>query len=280
LAAFILNKEAAMRFSGFLLLLTLPFYFFSCKPQERMPNYLERISDSTPRKPIPAPPLRIKKNDLLSIEIHSASNDPQKSDAIYNQIPIGTSAGNTQANIAGFLVDNEGNIEHHSPEIGTIHAEGMTKQQLAAEIKQRLSVPVQYLTDPTVVIRFLNFKVNVIGEVNKEGVIDVPGERITILDAVGLAGGIKDYGLKNNVKIIRENGDNYMTGFANLTTDSIFQSPFYYLQQNDVVMVDPSPKKAKKEEQAVVQQKMTMAFTIATVVTSITQLILNSGGKK
>lgn len=265
-----------MRFSGLLLVLTLPFYFFSCTPQQKLPNYLERMSDTGKKKAYVAPPLRIQKNDLLSIEIHSASLDPQKSDAIFNQVPVGVGAGTATVNTNGYLVDYNGNLEHHRPEIGVIHAEGLTKLELAAEIKKRLTQPVELLKDPTVVIRFLNFKVTVIGEVKNGGVIDVPGERITILQALGLTGDVAQFGLKNNIKVIREMDGTREVGFIDLSSDStMFNSPYYFLMQNDQVLVEPGKIKQKKEEQQIVQQKMTMAFTLATVVTSITQLFLN-----
>ena len=121
-----------MKFTRFLLLLAFPLYFISCKPLQKIPNYLEYVNDSTGKGMVKVADLKIQKNDLLSVQIFSLSTKPEVSDAIYNQ-PV------TSAGVAGYLVDNNGNIEHHR--LGTIHAEGLTKNELAAEIKKRLKEP-------------------------------------------------------------------------------------------------------------------------------------------
>jgi polysaccharide export outer membrane protein len=162
----------------------------------------------------------------------------------------------------GFLVDANGNIEY--PRLGSFHAEGLTKQELAAQIKKKLTEPVELLKDPTVIIRFLNYKVTVIGQVGHEGVVNVPGERLTILEAVGLAGGITDYGKKERVRIIREiNGQREM-GIIDLSSKDLFESPYYNLMQNDVVIVEPTSQKAKQTDQALVAQRITIAIGIIT----------------
>src|SRR4029078_476496 len=104
--------------------------------------------------------------------------------------------------ITGYLVDVNGNIE--VPRLGTFHAEGLTKQELAVQIKKRLTEPVELLKDPTVIIRFSGFRIIVMGEVGHEGPISVPVEKLTILEAMGMAGGITPYGKKETVRVIRE----------------------------------------------------------------------------
>ena len=256
-------------------MLVFPVYFFSCKPQQKLPNYLERVTDTSGKgAAVVIPELRIQKNDLLSIQVYSLSTKPEI-DQYYN-LPLGyTGAGISQgqgASTGGFLVDGAGNIEH--PRLGVFHAEGLTKQQLAAEFKKRLTQPVELLKDPTVIIRFLNYKVTVIGEVAKPGTINVPGERITILEAIGLSGDITQYGRKNTVKVVRELDGKRETGTIDLSSDSLFMSPYYNLMQNDVVMVEPSKIKARSAEQAVVAQKVSFALTIATVAASIANIFI------
>lgn len=256
-------------------MLVFPVYFFSCKPQQKLPNYLERVTDTSGKgAAVVIPELRIQKNDLLSIQVYSLSTKPEI-DQYYN-LPLGyTGAGSSQgqgASTGGFLVDGAGNIEH--PRLGVFHAEGLTKQQLAAEFKKRLTQPVELLKDPTVIIRFLNYKVTVIGEVAKPGTINVPGERITILEAIGLSGDITQYGRKNTVKVVRELDGKRETGTIDLSSDSLFMSPYYNLMQNDVVMVEPSKIKARSAEQAVVAQKVSFALTIATVAASIANIFI------
>jgi polysaccharide export outer membrane protein len=236
---------------------------------------MESVSDTTGNDIVKIPELRIQKNDLLSIQIHSLSTRPEESDLIYNQITTtATTSGSTPVNTSGYLVDVDGNIEHHR--LGVIHAEGLTKQQLAAEIKKRLTVPVELLKDPTVIIRFLNYKVSVLGEVSKPGTIPVPGERMTILEAIGLAGDITQYGLKNNVRVIREIDGRRETGMIDLSSKNFFNSPYYNLLQNDVVLVQASDKKQKAEEQTMIVQKTSMALSVATVAIAIAQIFINA----
>ena len=262
-----------MRIHRLIFLLFVPLYFFSCTPQQKMPGYLEHISDTTGYGAVVFPELKIQKNDLLSIQIHSLSTKPEESDMIYNQITVtATPSGSSSVNTSGYLVDADGNIEHHR--LGIIHAEGMTKQQLAAEIKRRLTVPVELLKDPTVIIRFLNYHVLVLGEVPKAGVIYVPGERITILEAIGLAGDVGQWGLKTNVKVIREIDNKRELGYVDLTSDKLFKSPYYNLMQNDQVIVESSPQKNKVADQAIIAQKTSIALSVATVLLAITQIFI------
>jgi polysaccharide export outer membrane protein len=261
-----------MKFIRILLLLGIPLYFFSCKPQQILPNYLENLTDSSGKGEVKIPELKIQKNDLLSIQVYSLSTRPELSDAIYNQPSANTGMAGSSS---GYLVDLNGNIEHHR--LGIMHAEGLTKQQLATEIKKRLTEPVELLKDPTVIIRFLNYKVIVIGEVAKPGSILVPGERITILEAIGLSGDITQYGRKNTVKVVREIDGKRETGTIDLSSKDLFESPYYNLLQNDVVLVEPAKSRAKSAEQAVVAQKISFALTLATVAAAIANIFINSG---
>ena len=120
------------------------------------------------------------------------------------------------------------------------------------------------MKDPTVIIRFINFKVTVMGQVGKEGPVAVPGERLTILEAIGLAGGITDYGKKNAVRVIREVNGKREIGAIDLSSDSLFVSPYYNLVQNDIVLVDPTRLKAKQADQSIVAQRITFALSLIT----------------
>ena len=250
------------------LFLVIPFYFFSCKPVQQLPYYLDKVNDSTGKGEVKVPELRIQKNDLLSIQISSLSTKPEASDAIYNQV---SAAGSTSA---GYLVDVQGNIEHHR--LGVIHAEGLTKQELAVEIKKRLTVPVELLKDPTVVIRFMNFKVTVLGQVGQQGPVTVPGERLTVLEAIGLAGGITDYGKKDKVKVVREINGQRETGIIDLSSKDIFDSPYYNLVQNDLLIVGETNEKMKDAQQAKIMQRITFAFTVVTVAATLTNIFIRN----
>jgi polysaccharide export outer membrane protein len=252
-----------MKFLRFAFLLAFPVYLISCGTQKKLPAYyLDKATDTTKKSEVKIPELKIQKNDLLSIQVYSASTMPEV-DALYN-LPV--SAG-TNAASNGFLVDLKGNIEY--PRLGTIHAEGLTKQELAEEIKKKLTSPVEWLRNPTVIIRFQNLKINVLGEVNRQGPITVPGESVTILDAVGLAGGITNYGKKDNVKIVRETDGKREIGYVDLSSDSLFFSPYYHLVQNDVLIVSPTRQRMKDEDQARTAQKISFALTLVTVAATL-----------
>ena len=259
-----------MKFTRILFLLAFPLYFISCKPVQQLPNYLDKVNDSTSKGDVKIPELKIQKNDQLSVQIFSLSTKPELSDVIYNQ-PTG-GAGQTAA--AGYYVDLNGNIEHHR--LGVIHAEGLTKQELAAEVKRRLTEPVELLSNPTVIVRFLNFKVTVLGQVGAQGILTVPGEKLTVIEAIGLAGGITDFGKKDNVRILREINGKRETGVIDLSSKDIFDSPYYYLVQNDVLIVDETKQKLKDAEQAKITQRITFAFTIVTVAATLANIFIKN----
>lgn len=242
-----------------LFLMVLSIYLISCGTQKKAPFYLENVKDTIPKDAVKAPELRIQKNDLLSIQVYSISTKPEISDALYN-LPCNTAGAQNEA--CGLLVDASGDIEY--PRLGVIHAEGMTKQELASEIKKRLTQPVELLRNPSVIIRFLNYKVTVLGQVLHEGEVKVLSERITILEALGLAGGITDYGKKDAVKVLREINGKREVGYVDLSSDSLFVSPYYNLMQNDVVTVEPTKQKRKQVDQAIVAQRITFALGLIT----------------
>jgi polysaccharide biosynthesis/export protein len=144
-----------------------------------------------------------------------------------------------------------------------IHAEGLTKGELEQIIKTKLQ---GQLTDPSVVVRFLNFRITVLGEVGTPGVLNIPTERLSILEAVGMAGGVTEFGKIKNVKILRENNGVRQLGTLDLTSKNIFQSPYYQLQQNDVVLVDQNRYKLRRTEQTRIMQQIGFALTIITSI--------------
>ncbi len=183
----------------------------------------------------------IQKNDILDITITSLNTEAS---AVFN-----TNNGNANGlkgpsasafQYGGYLVNEDGLIQ--LPILGSIQAASMTKQQL----KQLITTMIEerkLLIDPIVNIRHLNFEVTVIGEVAKPSVISVPSERISLLKALGLAGDITIYGKKDNVLLIREANGKKTVRRINLNTDSFLNSPYYYLQPNDIIYVEPNKNK-------------------------------------
>lgn len=236
-------------------------------PKGTVTNYLDRSKDTTGTSLVQLAEPQIQRNDLLSIKVYSLSANPAI-DAMYN-LPEQTVVGSsTTTATAGFLVDNEGNIEF--PRIGTLHVEGLKKAELATQLKQRLDT---ILKNPTVIVRFLNYKVTVLGEVRNPGTFNIPTERVTILEALGLAGDITEFGNKATVKIMRENGGQADIQTVDLTSKEIFTSPFYRLQQNDVVFVEQTNRKIRQQEQQNIAQQVGIATGVLTAVALILNLI-------
>ena len=241
----------------------------SCRSQKGVVrNYLQHVPDSTYHDSILFRQPVIQKGDLLSIRVYSLANgiDPRV-DAAYN-LPMDLSGGTegATAGAQGVLVDEQGNIEY--PQIGVLPAEGLTREQLAAEIKKKLE---GQLSQPSVIIRFINFRITVLGEVNNPGTFSAPTERVNIFEALGMAGDVTDYGLKNSVKVYRDVNGEKQLATLDLTSNEVFKSPYYRLQQNDIVMVEQSKKKIQDKE----RQELTQKIGIAASIIAALALVLN-----
>lgn len=246
----------------FIFYLVLTICFTSCLTQKRaVYNYLEDIKDSASKRSVFIAEPIIQKNDLLSIQISSVSTDPTV-DPMYNVAVAPGAQQNTQ--LMGYLVNVRGDVD--MPRLGTLHVEGLTKGELEQLIRTKLK---NELKDPTIMIRFLNFRITVLGEVGTPGVLTIPTERLTILEAVGMAGGITEFGTIKNVRVLRENNGVRETGLLDLTSQSIFGSRYYQLQQNDVVLVDQNSYRLRQAEQQRITQQVGFALSIITAVTLI-----------
>jgi len=243
-------------------LLFISVLLIACGTQNKIPyNYIENVTDSTGKDTVKIFEPVIQKYDQLYIQVYTTELKSSRLDSQWN-LPINPSLGGNQssASLIGYLVDHEGNIEY--PRLGILHVEGLTKKELAALIKSK--IPPGELEDPSVFIRFMNFRVNVIGEVGHPGVVSVPYERVTILEALGLAGDIPITGKKTTVHVIRESNGTREYGMIDLTKKDLFESPYYYLMQNDVVIVEPRKSKLRLNEQSIVAQRISFALTIIT----------------
>ena len=256
-----------MKLSG-VFYLSLAFLIISCHSQKKIIyNYIEDARDTVGKETLKMFEPVIQKNDLLSIQVYSNSTKPEISDALYNPPGInGTASGASAANpstAGGYLVDVDGNIRF--PRLGVLHAVGLTKRQLADTITSRITD----LENPTVIVRFLNFRITVLGEVGHQGTFVIPYEKVTILEALGLAGDIPVTGKKDNVRVIREVNGTREIGTIDLSSKTVFESPYYNLQQNDVVLVEVKKSKVKQVDQALVTQRITFALSLITSIALI-----------
>ena len=188
----------------------------------------------------------IQPKDMLSIVV--SSRNPELV-AMFNLPVVSYQAGSEvvtagyNQRLMGYVVDNDGYIDF--PVLGPIKVSGLTRWELSEEIKDKL-IKDGLLTDAVVTVEFMNFKVSVIGEVNAPGTYTIEGDKVTILQAVSLAKDLTIFGQRENVCVIRERNGERTIYEINLCDVSMFKSPAYYLQQNDVVYVQPSEVKARQ----------------------------------
>ncbi|RYE54029.1 MAG: polysaccharide export protein [Sphingobacteriales bacterium] len=177
----------------------------------------------------------IQKGDILSVTISSLN--PEASKVFNAPVTTGTDAG---PSASGYLVNTDGSIQ--LPVLGLVKAEGFTKKQLGDQIRQSL-LTKKLLVDPIVTVRHLNYRVTVLGEVGRPAVINVPSERITLLEALGMAGDLTIYAKRENVLLIREENGVKSVKRLDLTDKAFLTSPYYYLRPNDVLYVEPNKAK-------------------------------------
>ena len=220
-------------------------------------NYVQQVTDDYE--------MRIQPDDLLGIFVNSKTKELVE---MFNLPLVSYQMGRTTSSnqrALGYLVNKEGEINF--PQLGKIKVQGLTRNELTDTIQQRL-ISDGYLNDPVVTVQFLNFKVSVMGEVARPGSINVESDRITIFDALSSAGDLTIYGQRDNVKIIREKDGNRTVTLVDLRSIEILNSPFYYLQQNDIVYVQPNKAKAGQRE---INQNRTVATWA-----SITSVLLSA----
>ena len=166
-----------------------------------------------------------------------------------------------------YLIDTDGFIDF--PLLGNLKLAGLTKKQSSNLLKSKIS---EFVKDPIVEIELKNFKITVLGEVNSPGVFHIPNERVTILDALGMAGDMTINGERRNVLIIREQDGKKSFSRLDLTCDGIFKSDLFYLTQNDVVYIEPNQSKIKEST----TNSTGVILSVVGILLSATTLILRN----
>lgn len=170
-----------------------------------------------------------------------------------------------------YLVDNNGEIEY--PVVGNIKVAGLTKNECQELVKSKIKAFLAEDEDPIVTVRMSSYRVTIIGEVRSPGVIPVGTEKMSILEALASAGDLTIYGKRDNVMLIREEANGQKTVHRlNLNDANIISSPYYYLQQNDIVYVEPNGVQAKN---SAIGSSTTIWFSFVGIVTSVASLLVN-----
>ena len=208
----------------------------SCAVAKQVPYFQDILSDST-LAIIPEPvPIRFEPEDKISILVNS--RDPQLM-MLFNLPVIQRYIGSDNPTI-----DGDGNIDF--PVLGKIHLAGKTREEAASYIKEQL-VSNNLIKDPVVTIEYMNLTVSVLGEVNKPGRYSIDRDRITIFDALSMAGDLTIYGLREHVTVMREVDGEQKIYEVNLTSaENVLSSPVFYLQQNDFIYVEPNKMRANQ----------------------------------
>lgn len=209
---------------------------------------------------------RIMPKDELTI--HVQTTDPVTS-APFNIQNINNMS--SQQSIKGYLVDNEGYISF--PIVGKIHVVGLTKTECEDLIKSKIQPYLSRTENPLVSVRMSSYRITISGEVNNPGVYPVSTEKINIIEALSQAGDLTIYGKRDNILLIREdaNGEKHKTRL-NLNDANLINSPYYYLQQNDIVYVEPHKVKAKN---TFFGSNTSIWFSILGISTSIITLLVS-----
>ena len=270
-----------------LLIFIFPAFFFSCMTVPKDIAYfqdletnrqnMQMISDPAAYEPV------IKKFDELLITVTAPVLD-QEIVAQFNPPMIsfltpGESAVQQSPTIQTYIVDHEGAINY--PVIGRISLAGLTKSQAIESIRKSVS---DHVKNPVVILKIISFKVTVLGEVLKPGPVPVTQDKISILDAIGAAGDLTIYGNRKNVLLIRENnnGSSEYIRF-DLTSSDLFTSPYYYLQQDDKIIVEPNRTRQLESKYGTADgyklSIFSMVFSAVSIIASTTVAIISLNRK-
>jgi len=212
---------------------------------------------------------------MLSIVV--SSKNPELA-AMFNLPIVSYQAGSEMARtgyqeLTGYVVDEQGNINF--PILGSLHVAGLTRWQLQNKIKDELTKR-DLLKDMVVTVEFLNFKISILGEVSNPGTYNIKGDKATLLEAISMAHDLTIYGRRDQVYVIREQNNTRTTYRVDLRSSDLFNSPAYYLKQNDIIYVQPN--KVRSGQSTINDNSMKSAsfwISIASLLSSLGVLIVN-----
>lgn len=239
----------------------------SCSAQKRV-WYLQDVQPASPEQIVQNGEIRIKPLDRLIVVVNSKDPElavPFNSSTAMSSLSGSTTSTNSIESLQTRTVDENGCIL--MPIIGTVKCEGLTRNELARLIADKI-VEGGYINDPSVNVQFSDMKFSVIGEVAHPGSFEIDRDRISILDALAMAGDMTVYGMRNEVIVAREADGKRTIEVLDLTSKDVFSSPAFYLQQNDVVYVKPNKYKAQSAE--ISQNRSFYLSLVSTAISVIT----------
>ena len=243
----------------------------SCETSRQLP-YFQDLPDNRPVTNVatkPYEPLKLQENDEVQINVSSSSPEASQFFNLMVVAPSNTSAApviasSTPSAMNMYRVGANGNIT--MPVLGEIKVSGLTTDQVRVVIAERLK---DYLKDAVVTVNLTNFKVTVIGEVNRPVVIPVNGQTINVLEAVGASGDMTVFGIRKNVKVIRKLPDGKTeVAVLDFNKSNVMQSPYFQLRQNDIVYIQPNKSKG------ILGTRSSIWIPIVTTLISVTAIVL------
>ena len=219
--------------------------------------------------------LKLQEGDKISIVVNS--RDPLLTNLFNLPIvtsSIGDSGSSVARGMAGYTIDRFGEIDF--PVLGKLHVAGMSRSEIASYIKESL-ISNNLIKEPVVTVEFENLTISVLGEVNNPGRISIDRDRVSLMDAISMAGDLTIYGRRENVLIQREEKGTKTFYKVDLTSSAdLYASPVYYLQQNDIVYVEPNETRARQSTVNGNNIRSTSFWlSLTSVLTSVTVMILN-----
>ena len=245
-------------------------FLSGCTSYKKVP-YLQDVSKKELCDTIPMYDAKIMPKDLLTIIVNTT--DPEVAIpfnmTVQTSVNVAHSASLThQPTLQQYLVSNDGTIDF--PVLGVLNVVGLTKDELEDLICKKLKGYIE--EEPIVTVRMVNYKISVLGEVARPGVFTISNEKVSIFEALALAGDLTIWGMRDNVTVIRENADGHRDIIVlNLNNADIANSPYYYLQQNDILYVTPNKTKAKNSG---VGQSTSLWFSGVSILVSIVNILV------
>lgn len=259
--------------------ITISFTFSSCYSSKNT-TYFQDLTDTTKiysqviKENYEA---HIQPDDVIEIIVSSINPQATAIFNLGNNTPVITGVNSntnalTMANSrtptsSGYLVNKDGIIDF--PVLGKLQVKGFTMSQLKDSLAFKLDV---YLKDPIVNVRLLNYKITVLGEVTRPASYNLQSERVSVVDAIGMAGDLTIFGKRDNVLLVREVNGQRIFVRLNLLSSTIFTSPYYYLKQNDVVYVEPNKSKIAATDVQTIRNISILTSIITLLIVAITRI--------
>ena len=247
-------------------LLSLLLLTSSCVTQQ---DWVYFQGESAAQEKVQAFELRYQANDLLSINVSALDMDAVRPFNLFVASPNTSNKLSLtgQQQLQTYLVDENGEINF--PVLGKLTLGGMSRNEAIAFLENKLQA---YIKDPIVTLRLTNFKISILGEVNKPGTYTITNEQVSLPQALALAGDLSITGKRANLLLLREEGGLLTKNYIDLRSDALFDSPYYFLKPNDVLYVEPNASKVRSSTDAL--RYTSISLSVITTLTTIASILL------